>query len=147
MKKTIITIALCILAANVYAQEEQKSAKDRLSEIEGMADQIIPGKSKSSSDGIFKANALSHFYVGEHILDRNLFPGNRSHEVGLNILERYLGLTSAQEKHQEKQTISNPRRRFHHFPPIPSSSTWDSTESLSSFFPNIVSPIPSRSLR
>ena len=87
MKRTIITIALCILAANVYAQEEQKSAKDRLSEIEGMADQIIPGKSKSSSDGIFKANALSHLYLGEHILDRNLFPGNRSHEVGLNILE------------------------------------------------------------
>ena len=47
MKKTIITIALCILAANVYAQEEQKSAKDRLSEIESMTDQIIPGKSKS----------------------------------------------------------------------------------------------------
>lgn len=87
MKKTIITVSLCILAVNIYAQEEQKSAKDRLSEIENMAEDIVPAKSHSSSDGIFQANALSHLYVGEHIVDNNQFPGNRSHEVGLNIFE------------------------------------------------------------
>lgn len=87
MKRIIIGLALCILTANAFAQEEQKSAKDRLSEIEEMADQIVPGKSHSSSDGLFKVNTLSHLYVGEHIVDNNQFPGNRSHEVGLNILE------------------------------------------------------------
>lgn len=86
MKKITISIALCILAVNVFAQEENKSAKDRLSEIESMADQIIPGKSGSSSK-LFSVGSLSHLYVGDHIVDADQFPGNRSHEVGLNLLE------------------------------------------------------------
>lgn len=86
MKRIIISIALCVLAANVYAQEENKATKDRLSEIESMADQIIPGKSSNSSK-VFKVNTWSHLYVGDHIVDSELFPGSRSHEVGLNILE------------------------------------------------------------
>ena len=86
MKRIIISIALCILTANAFAQQEQKSAKDRLAEIENMADEIKEAKS-SSTDEFFSVDGLTHLYVGDHIVDNNVFPGGKSHEVGLNILQ------------------------------------------------------------
>lgn len=86
MKRTIIIMALCALTASAFAQEEQKSAKDRLTEIENMADEIKEAKGSSSSDELFSVDGLSHLYVGDHIVDNNVFPGGKSHEVGLNIL-------------------------------------------------------------
>ena len=85
MKRIFISIALLILATNAFAQEEHKSAKDRLTEIEGMADQIVA--KKSSSDNIFNVESMAHLYFGEHIVSDDQFPGRKSHEVGLNLVQ------------------------------------------------------------
>lgn len=88
MKRIIISIALCILAANAFAQEGQKSAKDRLTEIENMAGEIKESKGSSRPDEVFSVDAaLSHLYVGYHIVSEDLFPGGKSHEVGLSIIQ------------------------------------------------------------
>ena len=86
MKRIIISAVFLIIASNAFAQEGQKSAKDRLTEIENMADQIKESKS-SSTDDIFSVDALSHLYIGDHIVSEEKFPGGKSHEVGLNIIQ------------------------------------------------------------
>lgn len=85
MKRIFISIALFILATNAFAQEEHKSAKDRLTEIENMADQIVA--KKSSSENIFNVESMAHLYIGDHIVPVEQFPGNKSHEVGLNLVQ------------------------------------------------------------
>ena len=64
MKKTILSIALCILALDVFAQEEQKSAKDRLSEIENMEVKAKKAKSIKTDNELFEFNALAHAGYG-----------------------------------------------------------------------------------
>ena len=91
MKKIIISIALFVLATNAFAQEEQKSAKDRLTEIENMADQIVA--KKSASDKIFNVESMAHLYIGDHIVSDEQFPGRKSHEVGLNLIQFSLNPT------------------------------------------------------
>ena len=86
MKRIIISAILLSLAYGAFAQEGQKSAKDRLTEIENMADQIKESKS-SSPDEVFSVDALSHLYVGDHMVSEEKFPGGKSHEVGLNIVQ------------------------------------------------------------
>ena len=85
MKKTIISIALCILATHAFAQEENKTAKDRLTEIENMADQIVA--KKNNSKDVFNFESMAHLYIGDHIVPEEQFPGGKSHEVGLNLVQ------------------------------------------------------------
>ncbi|MBR5925430.1 MAG: hypothetical protein IKZ60_08185 [Bacteroidales bacterium] len=86
MKRIILSAILLSIAYGALAQEGQKSAKDRLTEIENMADQIKESKS-SSSDEVISVDALSHLYVGGHMVSEEKFPGGKSHEVGLNIIQ------------------------------------------------------------
>ena len=88
MKRIVISsVILLIITASAFAQEEQKSAKDRLTEIEKMADSIKESKRSGSSDELFSVDALSHLYIGDHIVAEEKFPGGKSHEVELNLIQ------------------------------------------------------------
>ena len=91
MKRIIISAVFLILASSAFAQEGQKSAKDRLTEIEGMADQIVARKSDAKD--VFNFESMAHLYIGDHIVPEEQFPGGKSHEVGLNLVQFSLNPT------------------------------------------------------
>ena len=89
MKKVIISIIFCILAANSYAQSDStRTAKDRLTEIENMELKAKKAKSIQSDNDIFEVNALAHFGYGWLSVNGDNFSSKfgPSREIFLNAL-------------------------------------------------------------